>query len=428
MKLFPYQVEGAKFLASRRRALLLDAPGLGKTAQAIAAADQRESHLETICPASVVTQWRKMHGEISTGNSGFTSRSYESARDKGISAYPGILALDEMHYLKNRTSGRTARILGSEIYGSDGLISRADSVWGLSGTPSPKDPSDLFPVVNAIIPGSLSLKNGNTMSYWQFMKRFCKMYDNGYGMVVASGQNLDELKDRLAPYVLRRTKKDVMADWKEPLVTELWLNAGEAGKLLSAEELEPEAQAIAEAFKRGGYEALKNLSDLDNSGVSKYRRYVGILKVIPTLNWLMDELSDENKIVVIAVHREVIEGLSAKLNEHKIGNTIYYGGMTATEKDEAIKAFVEQPEIRVFIGQIVSAGTGVDGLQHATGRMVFLEYSWVADDNLQCIGRLDRIGQKEPVLAQFIGLEGSLDGDIAAKAARRARENKDLWN
>lgn len=430
-ELFDYQKTGADFLAGRRRALLLDAPGLGKTAQAIAAADLADADsMDTVCPASVVKQWEKAHADISARSDRcvFRSSSYERARDKGLSKRPTVICLDEIHYLKNPASLRTQALLGRQRYGSDGLIARAEYVWCLSGTLMPKDPGDLYQIMFAVIPGSLVLKNGNTMDYWQFMKKFCVMYDSGYGMSVVRSKNLDELRERLAPFMLRRTKAEVLKDWKEPVTAELWLDADDAADALQKADLEPEARSVAEAFSRGGFPALQALADTETTGISRYRRYIGMLKVLPVVKWLLDEFdSGLDKIVIICVHREVIEGIAEKLAEQKIETVIYYGGMSEGQKEKAKTAFVDKSAIRAFIGQIVASGTGLDGLQKATGQMLFVEFSWVADDNYQALSRLDRIGQQEPVLGRFVGIEGSLDGAIMAKASRRAAENKTLF-
>lgn len=429
MQLFDYQEVGADFLAGRRRALLLDAPGVGKTIQAITAADRLGADsMDTISPASVVNQWRKMHANLSRADTDFHAYSYERARDKGISKSPTVLCLDEIHYLGNPSSGRTLKILGSDKYGADGLIQKADYVWGMTGTLMNRDPSNLYQIMYAIIPGSLQLKNGNTMSYWQFMKKYCVMYDTGFGMKVVRGQNLDELRDRLAPYILRRTKKDARKDWKEPVTAELWLDPEKAGDMMHSADLEPEARAVAEAFKKGGFDGLARLAETDKKGVSRYRRYIGLLKILPITKWLMDEFDGGlEKIVVICVHREVIEGFYAKLTEHQIAAFIYYGGMTEGQKDAAKRAFIDATGPAVFVGQIDTAGTGVDGLQHATGRMVFAEWSWIHTHNQQALDRLDRVGQEEPVLGEFAAFENSLDGAIMRVAARRAKDAETLF-
>lgn len=427
--LFPYQEIGADFLSGRYRALLLDDPGLGKTAQSIVAADRAGiESVHTVCPASIVTQWRKNHEEIAQMDREFISRSYDSVRAHGLPGEAEAVILDEIHFLKNPTAQRTAKILGYETHAKDGLIRNARYVWGMTGTFKPKDPSDMFPAMNAIIPGSLLLSNGRTMGYWQFMKKFCEMDETKHGMVVKGGKNLDELADRLAPYMLRRTKKEVRKDWKEPECSELWLDQGDISDKVRRLESEPESLEIADALNKGGFDALAEFASKDSPGVSRYRRYCGILKIIPVVEWLLDQFTGGlEKIVIIAVHRDVIEGIHQRLKEQNIESVIYYGGMSEKEKDKAKAIFIKENGCRAFIGQIVSSGTGLDGLQHATGDMLFVEWSWIADDNYQALSRLDRIGQENPVIGRFAGLEGSLDGAIMAAAARRAKESKTLF-
>lgn len=425
---FDYQLTGIDFLASRRRCLLLDDPGTGKTLQALKAADKVAGDMDVICPASVVRQWGKANENLSRTSHAFNAYSYEKARDKGISKCPAILCLDEIHYLNNPNSGRTVAILGRERYGVDGHIFKAEYVWGLTGTWMTRDPSVLYQVMYAIIPGALALRNGNTMDYWQFMRKFCVTYNAGFGMKVINSKNLDELHDRLAPFILRRTKADVRKDWKSPVTSELWLDPTEAGKSLDKEELEPEARSIAEAFKKGGFNALESFAECDSTGVSRYRRYCGVLKILPVVTWLLDQFDDGmKKIVVVCVHREVIEGIQDKLAKNGVPVYVYYGGMTGKEKDAARDGFIAKEGRAVLIGQIAAMGTGVDGLQKATGRMLFVEWSWIATDNWQALDRLDRVGQEENVLGQFAAFEGSLDGAIMTVAARRAKDSKQLF-
>lgn len=429
MQLFDYQEIGANFLAGRRRGLLFDAPGLGKTAQAIRAADRvGAENLATVCPASVVTQWRKAHEDIAETGAAFTSCSYESARDKGLSNKADVLVLDEIHYLKNINSGRTKAILGQEFYGTDGLIAKADYLWAMSGTPCPNNPSDLYPLMYALVPGSLrSSVSGRIMDYDSFIRKFCDFYQGEYGPIFKGGKNLEELSDRIAPYMLRRTKTDIGKS--EPVFGELWLDAGEAGAALRKAELEPEARRVADVFAKEGFEGLKILARTESTGIARYRRYTGILKILPVVNWLVDQFDEGNqKICVMAYHTEVIDGIQQKLGERGYKATVYRGGMSAKAKEQAKMEFITNREYRSFIGQIDASGTGLDGLQHVSSDMVIAEPAWISDTNYQAVCRLDREGQTGTVVGRLVGLEGSLDGAIMKAARRRAAESKQLFH
>lgn len=425
MELFPYQEEGVKFLSQRRRALLLDEPGTGKTLQILHAAEtvaadrEKPTDLGIIGPASIRTQWRAEYKKMGFHTRHFNAYSYEHARDKGIKDC-AILGLDEGHFLKNASSGRTRIILGNALYGAAGLIINSEYVWYASGTPMPKDASDLYAPLYAITPGALRTDKG-TMGYWEFVRRFCEL-EEGFGgrVVIAGSKNLEELKDRIAPYSLRRKRH-----WKHPLITELWLDAGSSMKELRKLEDTGEGRLLKEAFAAGGMEAVEGLT----TSVATLRRYLGMIKILPVANWLEDYLkSGVAKVVVMCYHREVIKGMHDELHGRDIKSVIYQGGLTDAAKDKVKSDFIDGKECRVFLGQIDACGTGLDGLQHAASDIIFAEWSWVDDQNKQAIGRVDRIGQKGSVLVRFVGMEDSLDGDIMRAARRRAADNKTFFN
>lgn len=430
MQRFPYQIEGAKFLAGRHRALLFDAPGLGKTVQAIDAADLvgAESH-DVICPAAVVTQWEKQHARLATSNTRFTGRSYESARDKGFPRDPDCATLDEIHYLKNPSSSRTVKLLGYQRYASDGALARARRIWCLSGTPNPRDPSDLYPLMNAVVPGSLMTASGQHLGYDQFLRKFCVMkeWKHGQGNKVIKGKNLEELADRLAPFMLRRTKQDVFPEWKDAIVDIIWVNSSKAADAMLKAELTPEGQQLAQIFAVEGFEGLERFADTDDS-ISRLRRLTGLLKVPMAVEWLQEEwAAGMRKVVIMCYHREVIQAIYDQLTKQGYHGVIYWGGMTDNQKEQVKDGFILE-ERDFFIGQIDACGTGLDGLQHAASRMLFVECSWIGEQNQQALDRLDRIGQSEPVLGQYLALEGSLDAGIIEVAARRTAERVDLFD
>lgn len=428
LELFKFQEEGARWLSERRRALLCDEPGLGKTAQGLRAADYAGiTNSGVTCPANIVKQWRKNHAEISLNPHGSIEvRSYESARDKGVGA-SAVHHLDEFHYCKNPSAGRTLALLGRERYGADGAIFASDYVWCYSGTPSPRDPSGLFPIMWAVVPESLRLSDGRMLNRWQFMQKYCVMKSTRNGMIVLRGKNLAELADRLAPFMLRRLKKDVLKDWTKPVCADLWLDSGKAADALAKVEHSSEGQILADIFIKEGVDGLNEYADLDN-GISRLRRLTGLIKVPVFIEWIKDQVeSGLTKIVIMCYHREVIEAVCTALEAEDLVAEKYWGGMSAKHQDAVKGRFIDNPRAFALVCQIDACGTGMDGVQHATGRMVFLEWSWIGDQNYQALCRLDRIGQKEPVLGQFIGLEGSLDASIMATASRRTAEGQTLF-
>lgn len=427
MELFPYQIEGAKWLAGKTRALLFDAPGLGKTIQAIAAAEIRgEQRFDVIAPASVRSQWAGVLQREGVAIVRKRAYSYEHARDKALPRRIGTLVIDEAHALKSRFSGRTLKVYGEEPFGTDGLVGEADVAWAMTGTPMPKDASDLYPMMRALVPKSLRDRQGSIMDFWEYMKRFTVFYSGQYGIVVKSHKNEAELRDRLAPYMLRRLKRDVLKDWKKPVIATVEFEAKKGMKaLLSMEATNPEAALVARTIKRHGIEGLANIA---NEQTATLRRYTGMLLIEPVAAWLADKFDNgEGKMVVICYHREVVEGIQRELKKRGYASVTYMGGMAEKQKDNAKRLFIDGAEVKAFIGQITAAGTGLDGLQRVSSRMLLVEYSWIPTENEQAIGRIDRIGQRQPVLVEFAAIAGSMHEAITRTFIRRAQDNEAMF-
>ena len=168
--LFPYQDEGAAFLASKRRAALFDDPGVGKTAQAIRALDAvRARRCVIVCPAAVREVWLgefKKFGRLPRkilkgkdindlnlwlrGKADVLLLSYQMARTWAKRMEGDVfdaIVFDECHYLKNKATDWTRAMLGAECDGKYGLARWAARAWFLSGTPAPNDAADVWSVM-----------------------------------------------------------------------------------------------------------------------------------------------------------------------------------------------------------------------------------------------------------------------------------------
>lgn len=416
-KLHDYQQIGVAKLADSPRFLLLDDPGMGKTVQVIRAADKvKAKRVRVVCPAGIVPQWKRQIARLSETGFDADVMSYEKAR--AVMSKDGVdcLFIDEGHYLKNRKAQRTKALFGAKTDGKGGMIDKVPYVWHMTGSPAPNHPGELWSQIHAIAPQAITMKSGRVMDYWSFIDRFCIVKNNGFGQVITGGKNLELLKERLQPFMLRRKKSDYRLP---PTIDTLVLEPGDALKAMREAENSPEGKAIADALAKHGVDGLSMMTPHSSS----LRRITGLAKVAPVIRQLEDEFDGGlEKIVLIAYHRDVIEGLQKGLTELGIGCAVYYGGMTERQKETAKETFIKNAACRVFIGQITAAGTGTDGLQEVTGDMLLVEYSWVPEENKQIISRLDRMGQANDVLARFVSLAGSLDEKIAASVRRKTAD------
>lgn len=429
MTLYPYQETGAAFLAERPRAFLADEMGLGKTRQAIEAANRVGAvQVLVICPASVRSAWRRearayFRGEV------FTVESYDKvARDPETYSGPWcVLILDEAHYLKSPSARRTQAIYGSRHM--RGVAANAVRVWALSGTPAPNDPTELYSHMAALFPDTLRMASDPARRYdrFSFTLRYCRTRDTPYGLKVVGGQRLDDLRDRMAPYLLRRLKREVLPDLPPIRYVPLVIDSQKAVAAIG-EAPEAELALVRDAMKDGDAANLSRLT----SHVSTLRRITARAKAEVALDWLYEWLDSNpgRKIVVFGQHVESLDMLHVRMQDAggKDAKSVAYikGGTYGFYREKAIDRFQNDPKCRVFIGQIQAAGTGIT--LTAASDMLFVEQSWTPAENAQAAMRIHRIGQKDGCLVRYLCLAGSIDEAVQRVLARKAKMLSDLFD
>ena len=445
MNLFPYQVEGADWLAEKRFGLLADEMGLGKSAQAIRAADDiLAERILVICPAVARVNWLRefqkfakyprkfvigLEGShVPRPGEGYIC-SYELAiKTNLLQKWQGhfdLLILDEAHYLKSPDAQRTIQILAGagKIKMVDGrsiggVIRNSFRTWALTGTPMPNHPGELW--VWATTFGVCKL------DYASFCRRFCEFIPGFRHHLQITGLRKDrreELRALLAPVILRRTVKQVGLQLPELFFgdvvvepgnvrlsaeqldkatqEELWLRE----RLRGVEELDPKAMGLLEALARS---------------VSTLRLYNGLQKIEPVAELLEVELSANHypKIVVFAIHTEVIRSLAVALQE--FGTAVIHGGVSPGARQAAIDAFQTNPKLRVMICNIHAAGTAIT--LTAADQVLFVESAWSPGDNQQAAKRCHRIGQTHTVRARFVAIADSIDEKVQRINRRKAQD------
>lgn len=437
MKLYPYQQEGVGFLAARRRALLADEMGLGKSAQAIVACDKRKAQrVLVICPASLRENWRREFSRFQTESrpicqpdvvaadeSAVMVTSYDKAL-RNVQTWRAhqydALILDEAHYLKTKGAKRTQAIFGKKCDGKGGIIERAKACYALTGTPMPNHPAELWPMLRAMAPSRIQLVNGRPAAYWPFVNKFCKTFDNGFGIQITGAKNVPELRDRLEVFALRRRKSEVLTSLPPLQIETLPLTNKQALKALKSIERGDEVSAITAALEEGG-EALYRMAP----HVASLRRLTGEAKAPAVIEWIAEWFAGGGgKLVVFAHHIDVIGRLGQALGE--FNPSIVTGACSPGGRQGDIDSFQEDPRTRLFIGQIQAAGVGLT--LTASSDVLFAESSWVPTENEQAAMRIHRIGQRNACTVRFATLAGSLDERIQQVAARKLADIKRLFD
>lgn len=410
----PYQKQGLNWLVfldkNKLGGCLADDMGLGKTLEAIAflgylkKKKKQKPHL-VIMPTSLIFNWKKeiekffpsLKALIYTGPKRKVLFKDFSKYDIILSTYGSLLndiefmkdfefgyvILDESQAIKNPNSKRYKAV----------KLLQSDNRLALTGTPIENNTFDLYAQMNFLNPGLL----GN-MSH--FKKEFSDAIDKA-----KDEQTSTLLSEMIHPFLLRRTKEQVATDLPEKTETILYCEMG------------VEQRKVYESFKEKFRDYL--LNKIDENGVAKSQMYVleGLMKLRQICN-SPELLNDEEDYGTASVKLDILtENIKEKTSNHKIlvfsqftsmlsliknrleeeNITYEYLDGRTKNREEKVKNFQENEEIRVFL---ISLKAGGVGLNLTAADYVFLVDPWwnPAVEN-QAIDRAHRIGQDKKVIA-----------------------------
>lgn len=361
--------------------------GLGKTACVLVALRERHLPLLVVCPASVrmvweaeVAKWRPDLSVVVIANgkqkpvpADITVVSYELSHRVKM-ATPAVVVFDELHYLQNRNARRTKWAAAAvEVVGR---------CWMLSGTPMFRSPRSLWAPMGML--GLLPPKY--LSSYERYAYTFCGAYflraqrrfdDRG-------ASNLPHLRRLLEPGMFRVEKSVLRLPPKVRQVVRLNAQVSDAEHGLTLRDLKKRnlvAGPVATAIKD-----------------------TGLLKVQAAVAHIKDLLQVEDKLVLFAWNTDVLDALAREL--HGYGVAMIDGRTSDSNRRAAVAGFQEGPA-RVFLGQIVAAGTGLTLTKASVA--VFVQQDWTATTCLQAEDRVHRISQERPVLIQYMVTKGSIE-------------------
>jgi SWI/SNF-related matrix-associated actin-dependent regulator 1 of chromatin subfamily A len=442
---YPYQAAGVQIASERKRILIADECGLGKTPSAVGVINE-DPTIETVlvvCPASLKVNWRRelerwMVRPLEIGlarpkdpapDTPVVICGYEQARkpethDKLMARSWGVLILDEAQRLRNPKTKQTKAILGSHRPKSmrpgfrrprervPGLIDRARYVLPLSATPIENRTIDLWPILNALDPEAFP-------SRWKFGMRFGDGKRTSWGWNLSGSSRLPELQTRLrSGLMIRRLTKDVLDLPKltreivkiDPQSNRTLVEQEQAAlsKTNRFEELEQDlSSAVARGDSRAYQRTAKEL-DLRTKAAfkdfSKIRRDTAVAKIGAVIEHTHKALEQTDKLLLFGHHQQVLQAFTKEFGDMAVTLT----GQTSTRlRQGLVDRFQTKDDCRVFIGSIRAAGVGLT--LTAASLVLFAEFDLCPSWMIQSEKRAHRIGQKKDVLVRHLVWDGSLD-------------------
>lgn len=452
----PYQRDAALAAVSEGRTLLADAPGLGKTRQALAALAilaprralilhppvvsthwLREVEASGIAPAHLTSERNRPVGrgahthdnsmpggeptcvairagrklpELPDRGVVLVADSLVAARKQLLDALtdwaPDAVVYDEAHRARTWTSkrSRAARQLAA--------VAPRGRVIALTGTPMLKDPDGLVPIL--AMTGHLDTVFGGRAA---FLARYTRR--NRYKAVVARKAAMPELGEKLRSVWVRRSKDEVMADLPPKRRSTMVVDVDRTR--FNAAHAEVQAHIDEWLDECGGYPDSDDIRRWCGSNVgliSTLRVAAGVSKAPAAAEYVEQwtRTQPDRPLVVWAHHREVVAEIVASLPE-SVPFGVIQGGVSASKQAELVDAF-QAGELAALICSITAAGVGITLTRSSDA--LFVETDWTPALVAQAEDRIHRIGQVNHVIITTMVAEGTLDGHVHSVLNRKA--------
>ncbi len=430
-ELLPYQLDGIAFAVGIGRAVIADDMGLGKTIQGIGVAELLSQDVDIskvliICPASLKSQWRleikrfaDRSCQIVLGNAQERSAQYDSPCFFTVCNYEQVLRdilsiekvkwdliiLDEGQRIKN-WEAKTSQMVKAL---------RSPFALVLSGTPLENRLEELFSIVEFIDDRRLG-------SAFRFYNKYRVTDEKGK---LLGYKNLDDLRKRLKPVLLRRTRQKVIKELP-PRTTEIRRIPPTDEQL----EIHNGHKRIVSAIISKKYISEMDLLRLQkallmcrmaaNSTFLVDKNPPGYSSKLEELDVLIDQLmgEEDRKIILFSEWTTMLNLIEPLLNKRELGYVRLDGSVPQKKRQGLMHQFQNDPQCKLF----VSTNAGSTGLNlQAANTVINVDLPWNPAVLEQRIGRAHRMGQKRPVQVFLLvtedTLEESLLGTLAAKQA-----------
>ena len=430
-ELLPYQLDGIAFAVGTGRAVLADDMGLGKTIQGIGVAEMLFleagiSRVLVVCPASLKSHWRLeiLHFsdrscQLVLGSAEERAAQYNNPCFFTICNYEQVLRdlnaiervkwdliiLDEGQRIKN-WEAKTSQVIKA-LKSPFGLV--------LSGTPLENRLDELYSVVEFIDERRLG-------PAFRFYNRYRVVDERGR---VLGYKNLDDLRERLKPVLLRRTRKMVMAELP-PRVTEIRrIPPTEEQIILHNAQMKIIRRIISKRY----------ISEMD---ILRLQKALLICRMAANSTFLVDKVppgyssklvefenlidqlieEEDRKVVLFSEWTTMLNLIEPLLERRKLKYVRLDGSVPQKKRQGLIHQFNKEADCKLFV--TTNAGSLGLNLQVAN-TVINVDLPWNPAVLEQRISRVHRMGQKRPIQAFLLVTEETLEekllGTLSAKHA-----------
>lgn len=341
--------------------------------------------------------------------------NYESTHRDGIfealAAYkPDLIVCDESQRIKNPSAAQSKAL--------HKLGDAAPFRMILSGTPVQNNAVDLYSQYRFLDPAVYGA------NFYAFKNRYCIM--GGYGQHQIVGyRNMDELVEKEHSVAYRVTKEECL-DLPQQTFINRYVQFTDAEQAIYEQlrkssflELETGENVTATTILTMYLRLMQLTGGFLTADESTRPKQVNTAKLDALADIVDDYVVDAGKkLVIFARFRAEIAAIENLLRLRKIQYGSIYGDVPMEERGKIVDDFQTNPDTKVFVAQIQTAGLGIT--LHAASTAVFYSYDYNYANYAQALARIHRIGQRLPVTYIHLVVDGSIDEKILA-----ALENKE---
>ncbi len=425
-----YQVTGYNWLKMLDKygfgGILADDMGLGKTIQVISILQSvKESNISkpsiVVCPSSLYINWKKeinkfapdLNIQIVSGNASQRQKLIENINEFDViitsydllkrdieyySKYSFKFAIaDEAQYIKNNNTKNAIAL--KKI--------NADIRFALTGTPIENSLAELWSIFDYIMPGYL-------YSYKKFKER--------YEIPIIKDADINatqRLKKLVAPFILRRVKKEVLKELPDKTESIMYSKMEEKQESLYMSFLAKAKEEIEHEFNINGFEKsrmkvlaiitrLRQICCHPTLFIENYDG--GSSKLEQCIQIIEDAVASNHKILLFSGFTSMFNIITKELEKRDIKYEMLTGNTKVDTRIQMVEEFNRSDNIKVFLISLKAGGTGLN----LTGADMVIHYDpwWNLSAQNQATDRAYRIGQKNNVQVFKLITENSIEEKI----------------
>ena len=442
-----YQKTGFKWLKILDKygfgGILADDMGLGKTIQLLAVIlsyienNKNAKPSIVVCPSSLSLNWKneidKFAPNIKTlvihGNADERKRQIENIKKynlvitsydllkRDIDVYKEVkysfkyIIADEAQYIKNNNT-QNARAI---------KVIEAETRYALTGTPIENSLSELWSIFDFIMPGYL-------FSY----KKFKELYEMP---IVRDNDNVSmkKLKTLIEPFILRRTKKEVLTELPDKTISVLNNEMQDEQLKLYMSYMAEARKEVKQEIRENGFEKsqikilallmrLRQICCHPSLFISNYKGESS--KLNQCIELLKDAILSGHKILLFSGYSSMLEIIEKELRKENIKYFKLTGQTKVGDRIKLVDEFNSNDDIKVFLISLKAGGTGLNLI----GADMVIHYDpwWNLSAENQATDRTYRIGQKKNVQVYKLITKDSIEEKIYELQEKKANLAKTM--